>query len=225
MALGFIVALNLALRQAKHEKISAETIGGLCFTALISGIVGARILYVLSDLELFIRHPLEIFMLQHGGLSWFGGLILGTSCGIIYLRIKKFPVMVALDLVVPFLALAQAIGRIGCLFNGCCLGKPSQFGIYFDGLDAVLIPTQIYSSMLLVGIFVFLRFIQDIPGKKTGTVFFAYLILYSVKRFFIEYFRADNPLVIGGLTLFQLMSILAFVAGLAGLLIIRKKNN
>jgi phosphatidylglycerol:prolipoprotein diacylglycerol transferase len=148
-------------------------------------------------------------MLQHGGMSWFGGLTLGGLCGLIYLKKKQLSVYKVLDLIVPFLALAQAIGRIGCLLNGCCFGKVSNFGIYFPLHQATLIPTQLYSSLLLLLIFIILRFLQERPHQP-GQILFTYLLLYSLKRFFIEFFRADNPRVFGGLTLFQLISIAIF---------------
>jgi phosphatidylglycerol:prolipoprotein diacylglycerol transferase len=162
-------------------------------------------------------------MLQHGGLSWFGGLTFSIVCGIVYLKKKRISVYKIFDLIAPFLALTQGLGRIGCLLNGCCFGKVSKFGIYFPVHNAVLIPTQIYSSLALIFIFIILRFIQDKPHQE-GTIFFAYLLLYSLKRFFIEFWRADNPSVLFGLTLFQALSIIIFCLSLVKLVLIKRKN-
>ena len=208
LVLAFLVSSTLACIQAKRQNINPETIFNLSFIVFISGVIGARLFYIIENIDYYIKNLLEIFMLQHGGLSWFGGLLLGVFVGILYLKRKKIPVYKILDLVIPFVALGQAIGRIGCLLNGCCFGKG-------------LIPTQAYSSLLLIFIFVFLRFLQD-KSHKDGEIFFLYLVLYSIKRFFIEFWRADNTVIFSGLTLFQVLSIIIFLLSLIKLFIIKK---
>lgn len=210
LVVAFISGSLLAGFQAKKENINPDVIFNLAFIAFISGIIGARAFYTLENFNYYLKNPIEIIMLQHGGLSWFGGLILGSLSGIVYLKAKRLPIYKILDLIVPFVALAQAIGRVGCLLNGCCFGKVSKFGIYFPVHKAILIPTQIYSTLSLLLIFVLLRFAQDRPHKE-GEIFFFYLLLYSVKRFFIEFFRADNNIIFFGLTLFQILSIVVFL--------------
>lgn len=224
LVIAFVVSTFLAAAQAKREKIDPETIFNLSFTVFISGIIGARILYVLDNLNYYLRSPLEIIMLQKGGLAWFGGLILGSICGILYIKRKNLPVYKIIDLFAPFVALGQAIGRIGCFLNGCCYGKESAFGIYSPAQGAVLIPSQLYSALILVVIFVILRIMQERPHKN-GEIFFTYLFFYSIKRFFVEYLRADNPVIIFGLTLFQILSIAVFILAAAFLYIIKKRKD
>jgi len=197
LVLAFLAASHLAGAQAKKESIDKEIILNLAFVAFISGIIGARVLYVLQNIGHYLANPLEIIMLQYGGLSWFGGLISGSLCAAGYLKKKKLSVYKAMDLVAPFAALAQSIGRLGCFLNGCCYGK-----------DAI--PAQLYSSLILVLIFIILRILQERPHKE-GRIFFTYLLLYSLKRFFIEFFRGDAQIIFAGLTLFQLMSIAIFI--------------
>lgn len=163
-------------------------------------------------------------LLSRGGLSWFGGLILGFICSVVYLRKKEISIYTFLDLMVPFVALAQAIGRVGCLLNGCCYGKVSKYGIYFAAHELPLIPTQLYSSLALIFIFIILRLLQDRPHRE-GEIFFWYLLLYSIKRFFIEFWRADNEIILFGLTLFQLISFVIFCLAAWKLLLIKKSNN
>jgi len=206
---AFLVGSALAAVQAKREHINPDIIFNLCFISFISGIIGARIFYIFENLGYYIKNPVEIIMLQHGGLSWYGGLISGGFTGISYLKSKKIPIFRVLDLMAPFIALAQAIGRIGCLLNGCCFGKISEYGIYFPVHKLVLIPTQLYSTLILILIFIFLRFLQERP-HKIGVIFFTYLLLYSAKRFFMEFWRADNEIIFHGLTLFQIISIVVF---------------
>jgi phosphatidylglycerol:prolipoprotein diacylglycerol transferase len=223
LALAFIVSLSLAGIQAKSERINPDALFNFLFVAFISGIIGARSFYIIENSGYYIKRPLEIIILQHGGLSWFGGLILGGLTGIAYLKKKKLAVYKVLDIVSPFVALGQAIGRIGCLLNGCCFGKESSSGLYFPVHKLVLIPAQLYSSLILIFIFIILRFLQDRPHRE-GEIFFTYLLLYSVKRFFIEFLRADNEIILLNLTLFQIISIIIFCLSLVKLLSIRRSK-
>jgi len=224
LALAFIASSTLAAGQARRQNISPDIIFNFSFIVAISGIIGARIFYVATNLNGYLKNPLEIIMLQHGGLSWFGGLILGSINGIVYIRKRRLPIFKILDLMIPFVALAQAIGRIGCLLNGCCFGKVSKFGIYFAVHNQVLIPTQLYSSLILIFIFIVLRILQDRPHKP-GEIFFLYLALYSLKRFFIEFWRADNPIIIFNLTLFQILSIVLFCFALFSIFLVKKSHS
>lgn len=219
LVLAFIVSSTLAQLQAKRQNIAPKIISNLLILVFISGIIGARLLYVIENLNYYLRNPLEIIMLQHGGLSWFGGLMLGSVFGIVYLKRKNLSIYKIFDLVIPFVALGQGIGRVGCLLNGCCFGRISRFGLYFDVHKSVLIPTQAYSSLILILIFIILRFLQEGPHKE-GKIFFAYLLFYSIKRFFMEFWRAEHEIVLSGLTLFQIISIAIFCFALIKL----KKN-
>lgn len=204
LTIAFLVGSFLARQEAERQGVHSEIIFNFAFIVFISGIIGARLLYIIQNLIYYLKNPSEMFMLQRGGLSWFGGLFLGSICGSIYLKKQRLPIYKTVDLVIPFVALSQAIGRIGCLLNGCC------FGLTF-------IPIQVYASLILIVIFAILRFLQTRP-HPAGEIFFMYLLLYSLKRFFLEFFRQDNELIFFGLTLFQLLSILTFVIGTIGLL-------
>lgn len=222
LLVAFSVSSALTGLQARKQNMNPDKIFNLAFIAFISGIIGARSLYIIENINYYIRNPLEIIMLQHGGLSWFGGLTLGVASAALYLRKQNLSVYPTLDLIAPFLALGEAIGRVGCLLNGCCFGKISKFGIYFPVHKLVLIPTQLYSSLSLILIFIILRLLQDRPHKE-GKIFFAYLLSHSLIRFFIEFWRADNVIILFNLTLFQIISIILF--SLAGIkLILIKKN-
>lgn len=223
LVLAFLTTATLAKFQARKENINPEIIFNLSFLSFISGIIGARLLYVIENMGYYVRNPMEIIMLQHGGLSWFGGLIFGVFFSIVYLKRNKLSLYKIFDLVIPFVALAQAIGRIGCLLNGCCFGKISRFGLYFDVYQSVLIPTQIYSSLILIFIFIILRFIQERPHRE-GEILFSYLLLYSIKRFFIEFWRGDNEIIFLGMTLFQIISIAVFCLSFIKLALIKKSK-
>lgn len=223
LVVAFLTGVWLACRRAAEEGIKKDLVFNLSFTVFLAGIAGARIFYIAENINYYFKNPLEVVMLQHGGLSWFGGLIAGSAAAMLYLRGKGLPTYKLLDLIVPFLALAQAIGRIGCLLNGCCFGKPSAAGIYFPAHGAALIPTQAFSSILLLAIFIILRLLQERP-HKSGQIFYLYLLLYSLKRFFIEFWRADNRILLWGLTLFQLLSIAVFFVSIVNIVRIARRK-
>jgi len=222
LALAFAATVFLLSREAKNQGVNQELIFNLSFIILISGIIGARLLYVLSNLGFYLENPGEIFMLTHGGLSWFGGLILGTFVCMVYLKRKKQKIYKIFDMFAPYLALAQAIGRVGCFLNGCCFGKESlRFGLYFPIHNKILIPTQLYSSLALLLIYIILRMKQSREHSR-GEIFYFYIFLYSLWRFFIEFFRNDSQIFIYGLTLFQVISIVLFILSVALLSFIKK---
>lgn len=213
VALAFIVSLVLLKRDAKRYDVPYQLIVDFCFWVLIWGIIGARVLYIILNIDYFRSYPQEIFKLYHGGLVLHGGLILGSLAGIIYLKKRKTSVFLMLNIIAPYIALAQAIGRIGCLLNGCCYGYPSKFGLFFPVHNAILIPTQIYSSLANLAIFILLKFIQQ-KASIRGNIFIFYILFYSIKRFIIEFFRADSLKNIWGLSIFQIISIVIFTIGI-----------
>lgn len=212
LALAFLVSTYLLKQQAKRENFNPDTVFNLVFLSFLAGVAGARIFFVVENWRYYLSQPLEIIMLWQGGLSWFGGLIFGSLAAGLYLRKKKLPAAKSLDLIAPFLALAQSIGRIGCFLNGCCFG--TIFGF---------LPVQIFSSFALLAIYIFLRLAQARPHKP-GRIIFLYLLLYSIKRFFVEFWRLDNPAVFRNLTLFHILSIALFLFAVLGLLSCSRKN-
>ena len=126
------------------------------------------------------------------------------------------------DHIVPYLALGQAIGRIGCFLNGCCFGKPTNlpWGMIFPGgsiagdtYPAIHIhPTQLYSVYTNFLIFAILLLFGNWK-KFDGQILYLYFILYSVSRFLIEFLRADNPQILLGLTISQVICVVLFLAG------------
>jgi len=138
-------------------------------------------------------------------------------------------------MVAPYVALGQAIARVGCLLNGCCYGRlilaaTSSPGLIFpSGSIAgnqfpgqILFPTQFYSSLANIGIFLILLTWSKFK-KKNGEIFAGYLLLYSIKRFLIEFLRGDSPVLLFGLTFFQLASLAIGIIALIWLFKRRRK--
>jgi phosphatidylglycerol---prolipoprotein diacylglyceryl transferase len=212
LALAFAVSILLLHRQAARKHLDVDKILDLAFWALIWGIIGGRVWYVLFNLGYFLEDPREIIMLHHGGLIWYGGLFFALGFALVYLRRNRLPVLKTLDLLAPYIALGQAIGRIGCFLNGCCFGKPVSWGMYFPSQGERLHPAQLYSFVNLLVIFLILRRRQE-SSKVDGGVICLYLLLASLERFIVEFFRGDSSPFFLGLTSFQVISL--FIIGIA----------
>ena len=150
-------------------------------------------------------------MIQHGGLSWQGGLIVGGLSGFWFVRRNKLDLLKMLDLTAPYLALGQAIGRIGCFLNGCCYGKEVSWGVYFPSLGERVHPTQIYDAVGLLIVFFVLKWFQQ-RAKVKGKVFVLYLMLAVSLRFMIEFVRGDHSETYLGLSLYQIVCIFLLAA-------------
>ncbi len=205
VALGFLAGLWTASRRGLKEGFSPETIVDLGPWILLGAIVGARILYVVSYWrEQFAQQPWkEIFMVQHGGVVFYGGLIGAILVTLGYTRYKKLPPWKLGDVLAPSIALGQAFGRVGCLMTGCCFGRPTSlpWAIHFP-LDHEthgigVHPTQLYSSLSNFGLYLGLAWLYR-HKKFDGQVFATYLICYSVLRFLVEMFRGDYPVYYAG---------------------------
>jgi len=216
LAIGFLAAMAVAERRAQAAGLDPHRIQTLGLLALAAGLLGARIGYVLLNLPLFLDHPGEIFRVDHGGLVFYAGFAAGIIAGILYILKAKLPLGVTLDLMIPSVVLAHAFGRVGCFLNGCCYGKPSSlpWAVVFPGDVVARHPTQLYEAAALVAIFFFLRRVAR-RSAPPGTVVLVYGLAYGTWRFFVEFLRGDNPIVGGGLTMFQWWSIaLVLVCGL-----------
>ena len=202
LALAVVVCTFLLSRDMKQALgISSEKVFDFVFWVVMSGIIGARSFFVFLNFNYFLAHPTELIMVQKGGLAWQGSLLAGFVVSVWYIKKHKWPAGPFLDVVAPYIALGQAIGRIGCFLNGCCYGKPFKWGVYFPVHETVLHPTQLYDSLGLFLIFFILKKYQKIL-KIPGQVFLLYLFLTSTQRFIIEFFRADHE-ILGALSIFQ----------------------
>ena len=202
LAIAVIVCSFALSRDAQRFNIAKEFIFDLVFWLMTGGILGARLFYIASNFSFFAQNPVEMVMIQRGGLSWQGGLVLGCLTGIWFTRKNKISLPLVLDLSAPYLALGQAIGRIGCFLNGCCYGKESAWGIYFPVHQARLYPTQLFCSFGLLIVFFVLKHFQK-NSKIRGQIFVLYLLFASSLRFVIEFFRADHVNLMFGLSLYQ----------------------
>lgn len=214
LGLAFLVTIYSASKRAGIFDISGEAVSNLIILFLVSGVIGARIAYVLANMSDFTGCPLQILMINKGGLIFYGGFVLASIAGVVFAKITNLAILDTADIIAPFIALGHAIGRLGCFLNGCCFGKPtgSFLGVQFPHTLAKVYPTQLFSFAGLLIIFFFLLFFQS-RRKFKGEIISLYLILYGIFRFFIEFLRGDLLPVFHGLTSAQLVSIIFVIVG------------
>jgi len=223
-ALAFVAGLWTAGRRAPLAGVSAEKVMDVGPWIIIGAIIGARFLFVVSYWKQeFAGGPFyEVFMVHHGGLVFYGGLI-GASVGtILYSLVKKVKLWLLADVLAPSIALGYVFGRIGCLLNGCCYGAPCSlpWAIHYPQIHethgAPVHPTPVYDSLLNLGFYFGLAWLFR-RRKFDGQVFATYLIGYAVLRSTVEAFRGDYPQhYLGGwATPAHLVSFFILAAGLA----------
>lgn len=231
LAAAFLVVIFLISVKAEQKGISSDIVFSLGFRIIIWSVIGARLLYVLLNLREF-SNPIEILFLNKGGLIFYGGLLGGIASAIVYLKKQNTRILDFFDLACPYLALGQAIARIGCFLNGCCYGKPAKVAGVIFSPDSIagarfcnvpLHPVQVYDALCNLIIFiVLLKYGQK--NNKTGILFFSYLLLYSAERFVFEFIRADSEPILLNLTFFQFMSVAIALFSLICIAIIKRHN-
>jgi phosphatidylglycerol:prolipoprotein diacylglycerol transferase len=184
---GTLIGWRVRRAGLKFDKVRF-IVGFLFLIAL--GVAGARLAYVLADLHYYIAHWQEIFSLY--GTIIQGAIIFGLLGLIPVARFVRVPFWKLGDLFVPGVALGQAIGRIGCLVQGCCYGVPIQL----PGLEATgwLYPTQMMHGGANLLIALLLLYLDERGYKPfDGFLFLLYVILFSTQRFLIDFLRAVGP--------------------------------
>ncbi|MBI9075557.1 MAG: prolipoprotein diacylglyceryl transferase [Desulfatibacillum sp.] len=200
IAVGFLLGMALATREARLQGEDPERIMDLCFYMVLIGALSSRVPYIIFNWQEFAPNPLDILKIWKGGLVFYGGFI--GAVGVLAYFVRKYSLNTwkTVDILAPSVALGHAFGRIGCFSAGCCYGKPTElpWAVTFSNplslapLHIPLHPTQLYSSLGLFAIFAFLFFI--VRPRKTfhGQVFWTYLLVYAVFRFCVEFLRGDD---------------------------------
>jgi phosphatidylglycerol:prolipoprotein diacylglycerol transferase len=234
IAVGFLIGLWLAVRQGKKEGIPVNKILDLGFYILLAAIIGSRLFFILINFNHYSQNPADIFKIWEGGLVFYGGVLLALPTAVWYVKKNGIGIWKTADIFAPSIAIGHVFGRLGCLAAGCCYGRTAEtlpWGIVFTDPECLaptnllLHPTQLYESageLLNFLILITLRKYKSFNGQ----LFMMYLILYAVLRFFVEFFRGDvaRGFLISHLSVSQGISILMFLAGIAGLMILRRRK-
>lgn len=213
ITLGVILGYVVAVKLAKLENISENTILDILVWALPLAIVGARAYYVIFEWDYYSKNLGEIIDIRGGGLAIYGGIIAAVITCYFICKKKNLKFLKLLDIFMPAIALGQAIGRWGNFINKEAYGTPTNlpWAITIDGVKVH--PTFLYESLGDFIIFLILVYIFKNKKKFDGQITSLYMILYGILRFFVEGLRTDS-LYIGALRVSQLVSIAIVIAGI-----------
>src|SRR5437667_5623531 len=220
LAAAYLLGLKMAMVRARKRELDATRVMDLGIYIIISALIGAKLLLLVTDFQTFKNNPAELLSLARSGGVFYGGLILAVSVALIYIRRVGLPLWTTCDVFAPGIALGHVIGRFGCLFAGCCYGKPTTvpWAITFTDpfaasnvgtpLNQPLHPTQLYEAgaeLLILGVLL----ATERRGKPfAGRTFWLYMLLYAVSRFIIEFYRGDERGTVGTFSTSQFISIL-----------------
>jgi phosphatidylglycerol:prolipoprotein diacylglycerol transferase len=231
--LGFFASYLLVRYQMKKKDfgVSKLEVENLFFYLILGLIVGARLGYVLFyDLKMYLKDPLEIFAIWHGGMSFHGGLIGVLIVGILFSWKNKKSFWKIADLFIVTAPIGLGLGRIGNFINGELYGRVTRvpWGMIFkNGGSLPRHPSQLYESALEGGVlFLILWFLKD-KKLPDGGLLAAFLSLYGLFRFFVELFREPDPqlgFILGPFTMGQTLSSFMIVGGIVLFLILKRKE-
>ncbi len=241
IVLGTLTAIFITLKLADYYKIKKETIIDLAFWLIINGVIGARLYHILLELQYYLSNPLDVIKIWQGGLAIHGAILAGIIVIWRFSKKHQYNFWLLSSIIVPGLALAQAIGRWGNYFNQELFGKPTKlaWGIPIDLANRPIEyisneffhPAFLYESIgnlliffILISIHIWIirknkkknysYFLARQSLGDGGLLLTSYFLLYSILRFFIEFIRLDPTYVILGLRFPQIVSLLIIFASI-----------
>lgn len=225
LALALLTAIITADRLGRREGFDGSRMLDFSTWIIVVGLIGAKVLMIISDWGYYSHEPGEIFSLNtlEAGGVFYGGFIASALFAVWYVRTYQLPPLKMFDIYAPAVALAQSVGRLGCFSAGCDYGTrtTSFLGVVFTNpyshevtgvpLNSRIHPTQLYESLatLIIGLILLWRYGRK---KRDGEIFLLYLVLYAVARFFLEFLRGDED---RGFVFNHLLSTSQFIAILA----------
>lgn len=199
IALAIVVAALAIYREAPREKINPDHVLEAIIVAAISGLLCARMLYIVLNWNYYSAQPFSAFFTQFEGLSFYGALLGGSIALYLWCLWRKLNFLRMADLLAPYLALGYAFGRIGCFLNGCCYGLESTvpWALPIHIGDPVLRhPVQLYAALGAIIIFFTLKIMR--PRRPfVGFILIALFALYGLMRFIVEFFRYGETIWLG----------------------------
>lgn len=223
ISLGVLLGVLVALRECKRTGFKEDNLLDFLLIAIPTAIVGARAYYVIFSWDYYSMNPSEIINIRNGGLAIHGALIAGVIVGILFCKKRKINVFELLDVVIPSLALGQAIGRWGNFVNQEAYGGPTDlpWGIVVNGQKVH--PTFLYESIINIVVFIFLIWFRKNKKTTHGQVLSLYLILYSTGRFFVEGLRTDSLMFLN-MRVAQLISLALIATGIGLWMYLKKRK-
>ena len=244
IGLGFLAAVFAGSYLAKRRNLSDGDFVNIAIYVLIIGFLGGKLLHIIVEFKTLLTDPMAV--LGSEGFVVYGGIITGIATIYVYCRIKNLKFLEYIDLFATVVPLNQAFGRIGCLLAGCCYGREtdSHFSLIFpEGCIAPagvgLVPTQPIMAVgnFLIFVVLLILYLMSCPQKcegadavqkfryVPGVATALYLIMYSIGRFVIEFFRDDYRGAVGPLSTSQFISIFILIGGVVLLIAVLKGKN
>jgi phosphatidylglycerol:prolipoprotein diacylglycerol transferase len=193
MVVAFLIGLLIARSRAKRFGLDPNKLTDMSFWALIVGILGARIAFIIQDLGYYLKNTKELFSLQFAGLTSFGGVIAALGYMVFWAKRANWPIKLLLDVIGPAGLVMHAIGRVGCLLNGCCYGGQCDlpWGIHVDKIPVPMHPAQIYDALMNLAAIPILLWVEK-KGQSRGQIFALVLTFHGLARFIYEFWRAGT---------------------------------
>lgn len=235
LASAYLLGLQLALVRARARGLDPNRVMDLGIWIIISALVGAKLMLLVVDYDQFGLSPGDLLNLARSGGVFYGGLITAVLVALWYLRRHRMPVWAVTDVFAPGIALGHVVGRLGCLFAGCCFGRPadvpwaitfhSEFAAQNVGtpLGIPLHPAQLYEAGAELLILFMLLGIERTGRGFPGRTFWTYMLLYGMSRFIIEFFRGDPRGMVGMLSTSQFVSVLIVPLSIVMLIVLARR--
>jgi len=236
LAAAYLLGLQFALRRAKARGLEPNRVMDLGIWIIISALVGAKLLLLIVEWDTFTSDWRELFTLMRSGGEFYGGLIAAVAVALWYLRRHRLPMWTVTDVFAPGIALGHVVGRLGCLFAGCCFGRRtdvpwaitfhSEFAAQNVGtpLNIPLHPTQLYEAGAELLILILLLATERTGRPFPGRTFWGYMFLYAVSRFIIEFYRGDARGMVGDLSTSQFVSVILVPLSIAMLFVLSRRS-
>ena len=234
---AFYTCYGLLYLEMKRLKYDTEIASDIIFWSAVGGVLGAKIYYLIENLDRTIQDPMGMIF-SGSGLVFLGGLIGSIICVSIVLKNRNLPWYLFADIIAPLIMIGYAIGRLGCFLVGDDYGLPSSlpwavsfpeglppttissFAAYYPWIDTSGInsevfkvhPTQLYESAVGILLFFFL-WSRRKKNQRAGTMFFSYLLLAGIERFFIEFLRTNEKYLFDTFSGAQMISFLMILVG------------
>ncbi|MDA9935502.1 prolipoprotein diacylglyceryl transferase [Candidatus Marinimicrobia bacterium] len=234
---AFYTCYGLLYLEMKRLKYDTEIASDIIFWSAVGGVLGAKIYYLIENLDRTIQDPMGMIF-SGSGLVFLGGLIGSIICVSVILKNRNLPWYLFADIIAPLIMIGYAIGRLGCFLVGDDYGLPSSlpwavsfpeglppttissFAAYYPWIDTSGIssevfkvhPTQLYESVVAALLF-FLLWSRRKINQRSGTMFFSYLLLAGIERFSIEFLRTNEKYLFDTFSGAQMISFLMIFIG------------
>ncbi len=237
LAAAYLAGLKLAMTRARQRGLDSSRVLDLGIYIIISALIGAKLLLLVTDLPSYLANPRELLTLARVGGVFYGGLILAVIVALWYIRRIGLPLWTTCDVFAPGIALGHVVGRLGCLFAGCCYGKPPDvpWAITFTNpfafentgtpLNTPLHPTQLYEAGAEAIILIVLLATERRGRPFPGRTFWLYMLLYAISRFVIEIYRGDPRGTVFAFSTSQFISLLLAPLAVVMLVYLRRRRD